>query len=202
MPLRWLEQVGELAPYWWPVWPVLLLVLLFGWWRSGQARSFQASSWSLLKLFPWMRSMLSDYESAGFAELMALLLEHHVPYPRAVILAAEATGNPATIGEPVSLPPPSSGESRRARRWRTLPTGAFRPLLRWTLAAGQEQGSLVQSLRNLAPMYRKRGVFQAEKLQVFLPTLLMLAIGGSATLVYGLTLFLPLTTLLRGLAAP
>jgi type II secretory pathway component PulF len=201
-PLRWLEQIGELAPYWWPVWPILLLALLFGWWRSGQAVSFQASSWSLLKLFPWMRSMLSDYESAGFAELMALLLEHRVPYPRAVILAAEATGNPATIRGARQLAAAVDRGEAPGKAMGTLPSRAFRPLLRWTLSAGQEQGSLGESLRNLAPMYRKRGVFQAEKLQVFLPTLLMLAIGGSATLVYGLTLFLPLTTLLRGLAAP
>ena len=63
-----------------------------------------------------------------------------------------------------------------------MPDRAFRPLLRWALAAGQDQGSLVESLRSLAPMYRKRGAFQAEKLQIFLPTLLMLVIGGSATL--------------------
>ena len=78
------------------------------------------------------------------------------------------------------------------------PTGSFRPLLRWALAAGQEQGSLVESLRNLAPMYRKRGAFQAEKLQLFLPTVLMIAIGASATLLYALTLFLPLAGMLTG----
>ena len=27
-PLRWLERLGEHAPYWWPLWPVLLLLLL------------------------------------------------------------------------------------------------------------------------------------------------------------------------------
>ncbi|MGC8642589.1 MAG: type II secretion system F family protein [Isosphaeraceae bacterium] len=202
LPLHWLETLGELAPYWWPLWPVLLLLLLFGWWRSGQAASFQASSWSVLKLFPWMRAMLSDYESASFAELLALLLEHRVPYPRAVTLAAEATGNQATIRGARQLAAALERGEPAAKVVNGLPSRAFRPLLRWTLAAGSEQGTLVQSLHNLAPMYRKRGLFQAEKLQVFLPTLLMLAIGGSATLLYGLTLFVPLTTLLRGLAAP
>ena len=51
----------------------------------------------LLRLFPWMRSMLADYEAAGYADLLALLLEHQVAYPRAVELAAEATGNPTMI---------------------------------------------------------------------------------------------------------
>jgi general secretion pathway protein F len=70
------------------------------------------------------------------------------------------------------------------------------------MATGQEQGSLVESLRNLGPMYRKRGAYQAEKLQLFLPTLLMIAIGASATLLYALTLFVPLSSMLRGLSSP
>ena len=96
-PLRWLERIGELAPYWWPVWPVLLVLLGLAWWRSGVAATFQTSTWSLMRLFPWMSSMLSDYESAGFTELMALLLDHRVAYPQAVTLAAEATGNAAMM---------------------------------------------------------------------------------------------------------
>src|SRR3954470_8499922 len=33
-PLHWLADLGELAPYWWPVGPVLLAALGFAWWRS------------------------------------------------------------------------------------------------------------------------------------------------------------------------
>jgi general secretion pathway protein F len=201
-PLRWLEQAGELAPYWWPAWPVLLLLLALAWWRSGVAATFQTSSWSLLRLFPWMRSMLADYEAAGYADLLALLLEHHVAYPQAVELAAEATGNPAMIDGAGRLAAAVRRGEASDQAVRDLPASAFRPLLRWTLASSQDQGSLVESLRNLAPMYRKRGAFQAEKLQLFLPTVLMLAIGGTATLFYALTLFVPLTSMLRGLSLP
>ncbi len=201
-PLRWLEQAGELAPYWWPAWPVLLLLLALAWWRSGVAATFQSSSWSLLRLFPWMRSMLADYEAAGYADLLALLLEHHVAYPQAVELAAEATGNPAMIDGAGRLAAAVQRGEAPEQAARDLPASAFRPLLRWTLASAAGQGSLVESLRNLAPMYRKRGVFQAEKLQLFLPTILMLTIGGSATLFYALTLFVPLSSMLRGLSLP
>ena len=120
--------------------------------------------------------MLSDYESAGFAELLSLLLEHRV---------ALSSGGGRWLGRghgqrgddrrgPADLPRPSSGASPPARRRAEVPERAFRPVLRWALAAGQDQGSLVESLRNLAPMYRKRGAFQAEKLQLFLPTVLMI----------------------------
>ena len=36
-PLRWLTRVGELAPYWWPIGPILLAALAIAWVRSGTA---------------------------------------------------------------------------------------------------------------------------------------------------------------------
>ena len=48
-------------------------------------------------------------------------------------------------------------------------------MMRWVLATGQEQGSLVAALHNLADVYRKRAQYQADKLSVFLPTILMIA---------------------------
>jgi general secretion pathway protein F len=201
-PLHWLEQVGELAPYWWPVWPVLLVLLGIAWVRSGNAASFQASSWSLLRIFPWMRSLLSDYEAAGFADLLSLLLDHKVALPKAVVLAAEATGDVSLIGGAHQLAAGVERGESPAKVLRSVPNSAFRPLLRWALATGQDQGSLVESVRNLGPMYRKRGAFQAEKLQLFLPTILMILLGASATLLYALTLFTPLAGLLRGLSSP
>ena len=41
---------------------------------------------------------------------------------------------------------------------------------------------------------------EAEKLRVFLPTLLMIGIGATVTMLYGLALFVPLVSLLRGLS--
>jgi general secretion pathway protein F len=149
-----------------------------------------------------MRGLLSDYESAGFSELMALLLEHQVPYPQAITLAADATGDSALAQGARQVAAAVERGRAPGEAMHELSSRSFRPLLRWALAAGPEQGSLVESLRNLGPMYRKRAAFQAEQLQIFLPTLLMLGIGGSATLLYALTLFIPLSTLLSGLATP
>ncbi len=78
---------------------------------------------------------------------------------------------------------------------------AFSPLMRWVLANDQ-QGSIVEALRNLAPMYRKRAAYRAEKLRLFLPSIVMILVGASATLLYALTLFLPLTSMLDRLAGP
>ncbi len=48
----------------------------------------------------------------------------------------------------------------------TIDHQSFLPMLRWVLATGQEQGSLVAALHNLADLYRKRANYQAEKLYV------------------------------------
>jgi general secretion pathway protein F len=201
-PLHWLADLGELAPYWWPLGPVLLGALGFAWWRSGRAASFQTSSWSLVRAFPWMGSLLSDYESASFADLLALLLEHGVAFPKALVLSAEATGNGGMIAGARQLAASVERGETPGKSLESVPDRSFRPLLRWALAAGEEQGSLVESLRNLAPMYRKRGAYQAEKLQLFLPTVLMITVGASATLLYAVSLFMPLASMLSELSTP
>jgi type II secretory pathway component PulF len=201
-PFHWLAWVGGSVPYWWPVGPVLLFVLLIAWIRSGRAAQFQAGSWSWLWLFPWMRSILANYETANFAELLGLLLEHRVPYPSALVLAAESTGDTRLTRSARQLAEAiERGESTAAALAKT-DHGTFLPMMRWVLATGQDQGSLVAALHNLADVYRKRAMYQADKLSVFLPTVLMIAIGASATLFYGLALFIPLTNLLRELTLP
>jgi general secretion pathway protein F len=198
-PVRWLALLSDSVGYWWPVGPILLVVLAIAWASSGRAARFQSPSWSWLHVFPWMRSMLANYETANFSELLALLLEHHVPLPTALELAAEATGNSrmtrgaAQLAEAIERGEPAAAALERIDR-RT-----FLPMLRWALAGGGAFGSLAGSLNNLAGLYRKRAKYQAEKLAVFLPTILLIVIGASATLFYALALILPLVNLLKEL---
>jgi type II secretory pathway component PulF len=199
--LSFVERVGELAPYWWPIWPILLCWMAFAWWRSGRAIQFSRDGWTFLNFFPWMRPLLKDHQSAGFAEMLALLLENKVAYPEAVTLAAEATGSAPLIDEARAF----SKDLEQGRAAREALSGmsdeAFSPLMRWVLANDQ-QGSIVEALRNLAPMYRKRAAYRAAKLRLFLPSIIMIMVGASATLLYALTLFLPLTGMLSRLAGP
>ena len=196
-----LERVGESARYWWPIWPIVLCWIAFAWWRSGRAVQFNQSGWGFLNWFPWMRPMLRDHQSAGFAEMLALLLEHRVAYPEAVSLAAEATGSAALIDDAHAFSKNLEQGRPTGEALRDVRDPAFSPLLRWILANDQ-QGSIVEALRNLAPMYRRRAAYRAEKLRLFLPSIVMILVGASATLLYALMLFLPLTSMLDRLAAP
>jgi len=198
--IHWLNWLGGTVNYWWPAGPIVLVVLAIAWIRSGTAARFHAPTWMWLRLFPWMKSILASYETANFSELLALLLEHQVTYPSALVLAAESTGNPRLILGARQLAEAVTRGDRPASALGTVDKRTFLPMLRWVLATGQQQGSLVAALHNLADLYRKRAKFQAEKLSLFLPTILMLAIGASATLLYGLALFLPLINILRELS--
>ncbi len=199
-PLRWLSALGQTTDYWWLAGPILLTVLAVAWVRSGTAARFQSASWTWLKLFPWMRSILANYEGANFCELLALLLDHQVTYPLALKLAAESTGNPRMVRGARTLADAISGGAAVPQVLETIDRKAFLPMLRWVLATGQEQGSLSRALANLAVHYRRRGKFLAEKLSVFLPTVIMVVLGASATLFYALALFLPIINLLSQLA--
>jgi type II secretory pathway component PulF len=199
-PLRWLGRLGESSGMWWPVGPVLLAIVAVAWLRSGASARFQSPAWWWLRLFPWMKSILASYETANFAELLALLLEHQVTYPESLVLAAESTGNPRMMRAARELADAITRGEAPSAALETIDRRAFLPMLRWVLATGQAQGSLVAALRNLGQHYRKRGKYQAEKLAIFLPTILMIALGAGATLFYALALFIPLMNLLRQLS--
>lgn len=199
--LRTLGQVGATAPYWAPVLPVALILVFVGWFRSGRAASLQAGrAGGILAWFPWMRAMLAHFEAANFADLLALLLEHHVPFGEAVVLCADASGDPRLSREAQALADQVAHGESPAAVLKSTHRSAFPPLLRWLLATGLRQGDLPGGLRHMAVLYRRRARHEADKIRVLLPTILLFGIGASATLLYALTLFWPLTALLKELA--
>ena len=149
-----------------------------------------------------MKSILANYETANFAELLALLLEYQVTYPKALVLASQSTGNSRIArGAASRSPRRSAAASRPTRRWQRSTGARFCRCCAGFLQRATKQGSLSGALRNLAGHYRKRGRHQAEKLALLLPTVLMIAIGASATLFYALALFIPVVNLLKQLSS-
>lgn len=200
-PLRWLGHLRGTEAYWWPVGPVIIVVLLAVWIRSGTTAGLRGGSWGGLRYFPWMGKLLADFEAANFAELLALLLEHRVPYPSAIVLAAEAAGAPRMaagarrVAEAIARGEPAASAVGAAGR------GCFPPMLQWTLAAEQVQGSVGDALHHLAEIYRRRAIYRGEQIAVYLPMILTMGIGAGAVAFYAISLFLPLVEMLRGLSA-
>jgi general secretion pathway protein F len=200
-PLRWLEWAGNTARYWWPIGPIALAALAVVWARSGTTAGLRGGGSGGLRLLPWMGPILSDYEAANFSELLSLLLEHGVPYPSALVLAAEAAGSDRLIGGARRAAEAIGRGEPPAAAVQAAGPGALPPMLRWTLATGQAQGSLASALAHLADLYRRRARDRAELIAVFLPALLTLIVGAGAAAFYGLSLFLPLIEMLRGLSS-
>ena len=203
-PLAGLARLGETAAYWGPVLPaVLLLGLGVAWARSGGAAGLgRGRGRGLMRWVPWMGGMVGSTRASGFAGLLALLVEHRVPLPEGIELAAAASGDPAMGREGRALAEALRRGDALADGLRGAGAGpgSFPPLLRWLMVTGERQGRLADALRHAAETYRRIALARADAIRTVLPTVLMLAIGATATLVYALTLFVPFTTLLNDLS--
>lgn len=194
--LNWL---GQTAVYWGPAVPAVLLLIGLIWLSSGRASVLEPGRVDrLVRYVPWARGVLVASRSAGFADVLALLVEHGVPLPDAVRLAARATGDRELIA--------AGGEIAAAiqrgdpLRGTPGPARVVPPVLRWLMVSGQGQAALISALRHAAETYRRRAQNRADMARTVLPTLLLVAIGAVVTLFYGLTLFVPLTALLSNLS--
>lgn len=199
--LRFLLQTQHSVWIWGPVLPALLLVFLVGWFSTRGALSLQGGGRiGFLRWFPWMGRMIRDFESSSFAELLALLVEHGVPYPEALTLAGEASGDRGLLLASQAIAGRVS--QGQAAEGSSADLSALPPLLGWLVATGPAAGDFPMALRQMAGRYRLEAFLQSEKIRVLVPTILLCGVGASATLIYALVLFLPMSTLWNSLATP
>lgn len=195
--LAWL---GYHALYWVPILPVLLVLALALWWRSGRAAALPGIALGRgLGWLPGIRGLLKQVSAAGYADLLALLIEHNTPLPEALALAGDAAGSPSLAKASRAL---AEGIAAGAKpeALAAIDLGAIPASLRWLILRPTSTGaSLAPSLRHAAKGFRRRAALQTDLIRAFLPTLAMLAIGALAALLYALTLFLPFTALLKQL---
>ena len=89
-----LAEAGRYAAYWGPIVPVLMALAVVAWW-FGHAEG----RWTgrLFGWIPWAGRMARCLRTATFLDLLALLVESQTPLPEAMLLAAEASGDPQTL---------------------------------------------------------------------------------------------------------
>jgi general secretion pathway protein F len=205
--VRTLAGLHNGVQWWGPILPTIVLTAAILWWlRSRQSLVLQSGG--AARVFGWLPSfqkLLAESRAAGFADLLALLVEHQTPLTEAVVLAAEATGDPrltsaakqlaAEIGAGIAagVEDPSTTERGLAE----IP-----PLLRWLIATGGNQASFAAALRDAADTYRRRAIRRADWLRLYLPMLLTIGIGGTVVALYALSLFVPWTSMLFELTKP
>lgn len=139
-----------------------------------------------------------DARMAYWAQMMAILLDHQTPEHVAIELSAEATSDPVLTGRVSVLSDLiQSGQTPSLSDW----TYAGIPALgAWALTWPGPAESRVSTLKLVASSYaasaRHRMVFGAS---VF-PLICLIVIGGFFVLVYGLLLFLPISSMYRSLS--
>ena len=200
--LSLLHRMGHYAVYWGPIIPLLVVVFLAFWMGTGKAQAFgTAPARTLLRWLPWTRRLLDDSAAASFAELLALLVEQGVPFPQAIELAGEASGDPSLEAEARTLAAAvRQGDAGAQAVVLTSRRGGLPALLGWLLGAGYRQGAIVPALQHAAATYRRRTYERLAIIRKLLPTLALVLIGGFSVLFYTLCLFVPFSSLLDSLA--
>lgn len=191
--------LGETAPSW-AVWPPLIavVVLAVGWHRSGRAawnRSrgvARGTRWAGV-LWPSLRGLVCDGRSATFAEVLSLLVRQQIPLDECLVLAADASGDPGLRTDAQQLADRLRAGGNPAETSTRL--SAIPPLVGWLLSARGPLPALSQTLSLTADVYRQRAQRTVTWAVVYLPIVLSVLVGGTATLIQALAVFLPLSRL-------
>lgn len=187
--------------WWGAILPTVVLTAAVLWlYRSRRALVVETGG--AVRLFGWVpsfRRLLRESRTAGFADVLAMLVEQYVPLAEAVKLAGHASADSALAAAADRL---SADLARGATAREADNSSPVPPLLQWLIATGARQPALAKALRDAADTYRRRAIRRADRLRVQLPIILTVGIGGTVTLLYALSLFAPWTSMLYELTKP
>jgi general secretion pathway protein F len=190
-PLATALAVAETAVRWWWAPPLCLGIVVSWWMMTGGAHilSFNGPARPLAWI-PGVGQISRGFQYANFADLLALLVEHAVPYPEGLRLAADATGDERlrdSVREfATAVEQGWSGSGRDGRRF------GFPPFLSWVLTCHQRGLALARLLRHAGSVYRRRAANLSSWFKLMFPIAAALVIGGGVTVLYAATVFGPL----------
>jgi type II secretory pathway component PulF len=130
--------------------------------------------------------------------LLALLVEHDVPLQEGLRLAAWATGDSRLTSAALQMADATQRGQSIAQG--AVAVGQLPPFLRWALASPAEAGSLVRTLRSASELYRRRAERGTARLRAVAPMLTCVVLAGGVTLLYCLSVFVPLYQLICDLS--
>ncbi len=166
-------------------------------WRGSRALRWDASNSSRRVSSRRMRNL---GQLATFSEVLALLIEHEVPLPEALPLAANACADRALARDAASLAECLAAGGTGASlpdRFTTVPA-----LIRWSLVGSASPLRLAESLRTASRGFREQAVEIQGRLNFLLPLLLVAVVGGSALLTFAVVSLAPWYILLSELGRP
>jgi general secretion pathway protein F len=189
--LQILQSLRSSLPYWVSAVPLGAL-LIFGW-------RFRSRSQSLPVFLATAKATFEE-RTANFADAVATLLESGTPLAEALRLAAD-NWNDVSLRDGMRLLATALDQGQAINE-SSLIVKRFPPFLRWALIGSELITGRDRALRIAAKVYRQSATRRRRRLQAVVPIVIGLALGGTAALLYGLALFVPVVDMLRGLASP
>lgn len=172
---------------------ILFLVTMSLLWRSGRL-----SPLSGLKWIPGVGNVINDFSIAHFSHLLSLLVTYEVPLPHALRLTGESISPGNLRTQTLQLADSiSNGEEIDLAVERQT---AFPKFLKWLLLIGHRDSDLGNALAQASNFYQDRARARAIWLSQVVPSTAVIAVGGTVTLLYALTVFGPLVNLWSKLA--
>lgn len=191
----WLMWFVDTIPIWGWIPPILLAILVVLWIGSRRATTLDFSGiYSPLRWIPGVGRIGRNYSYYSFSHMMALLCEQGVPLDESLELSADATGVQRIQRAAYALAEVDRrGDISKMTEKRY---SGFPSFLQWIISRGHSRDELVRSLNMSAGVYRRRAANQVLWLRYSFPLIASLFIGGTVTLLYTLTLFIPLADLM------
>jgi type II secretory pathway component PulF len=194
-----LEFLRSTLPFWIAIPPILLLLLIVRQIRKRRyvAISNGALSGILARLSGAARAL--DHErSACLAESIASFNENGVPLDEAIALASGAS-RPSAIPNQTNRTTPIGTSDQQAVAG---PQNRiqFPPFLRWALFESEPAIVRHRALEMAAGLYRQASIHAMRRARIIAPIILLVTIGGTVTLLYGLALFIPVVQMLKAVA--
>ncbi len=201
--LRVLQVLRETLPYWAGALPVGLIIAA-GWARSRSKNRTSRAGAGPLAWVSGVSRTVSLERAANFAEATAALMHNGMPLAEAMRIAADAW-NAAPLADATRALAARLVEIQTKQGQPNIDdsqlAASFPPFLRWSLLHSEATIGRVRALQTAAELYRREAEHRQERLRVVAPLVLAVVIGGGATLLYGLALFVPVVEMLRALAS-
>jgi type II secretory pathway component PulF len=195
MGLRAMQALRDWTPYW-AIAAGLILALAA--WRILNTRSGRtARPFGFWERLTEVSSVAFQQRAAVFAESLASLLYAGVSLSDGLRIAGGACGDPRL----------SSAAQRLADAWtddRAPDGNAARqlpPFLRWALLEAEPVIDRGSALRMAGSVYRQSAARLSDRARLVVRLAASVLLGGGAVLVYGLSLFTPVTEILRAISA-
>ncbi len=197
-----LQKIRDTLPIWIAVPPILLLVgiALRLRRRSLLKHSVGGVISNSLGSLSGTAQSIQEQRWAHFAETMASLEKEKLPFSKALEIAADGCGDNSLANGARSLAAvAASGESLNPESPGAL---RFPPFMRWALFQSEDTVGRERALQMAAALYREASNYNIGRAKIIAPILGVVALAGSVTLLYGLTIFVPVVQMLKAVAMP